>query len=675
MPRPLPVHLLQRTPGDYDPLLDLIGDASFVLLGEASHGTHEFYYTRAEITKRLIREKGFHAVAVEADWPDAYRVNRFVLGRGADSSADEALSGFSRFPIWMWRNREVEAFVAWLRTHNEKRSSGAPQVGFYGLDLYSLNTSRQEVIRYLEKVDPDAARRARYRYSCFDHYGEDEQAYGYAAGFGISPSCEQEVVQQLIELERRSYEYMHRDGYVAEDEFFSAELNARLVRNAEEYYRSMFRGRISSWNLRDRHMAETLGELAAHLDRRYGKSKIVVWEHNSHVGDARATEMGERGEWNVGQLVRERYGDSSRSIGFTTYTGTVMAASDWGGPHEVKRVQPGLPGSYEALFHDVKMPSFLLPMRGSAAGAELRSPRLERAIGVIYRPDTERISHYFHARLADQFDAVLHFDETHAVEPLGPRAEPHPLKCLRLTRPESKNAVESQRHNQIERAVEIPPVGLSDDLVVPSGATGLVLFAHGSGSGRHSSPNRYVARVLQRGGLATLLMDRLTPEEEPVDLRTAHLRFDIPLLAERLVNTTDWLARNPDTSALSVGYFGASTGGGATLVAAAERPECVAAVVSRGGRPDLAGPALPRVQAPTLLIAGGHDEPVIELNQRAQTQLRNHNRLGIVPRATHLFEEPGALERVAELALDWFRRYLAEPVSARDEGSHGTPGH
>ena len=422
------VHRLTRNTADFDPLLDLIGDATFVLLGEASHGTHDFYFTRAEITKRLIREKGFQAVAAEADWPDADRVNRFVQGRGRDSTADQALGGFSRFPIWMWRNREVEHFVSWLRDYNEARALGAPQAGFYGLDLYSMNTSRQEVIRYLDKVDPAAAQRARYRYSCFDHYGEDEQAYGYAAGFDISRSCEQEVVQQLVELQRRSYEYMHRDGHAAEDEFFSAQLNARLVRNAEEYYRSMFAGRVSSWNLRDRHMAETLHALSAHLEKRYGRSKIVVWEHNSHLGDARATEMSRRGEWNVGQLVRERYGDDSRLIGFTTYTGTVMAASDWGRAHETKRVKPGMAGSYEALFHEVGIPCFILPLRGSGVAAELRSNRLERAIGVIYRPDTERASHYFNARLADQFDAVLHFDETRAVEPLSPRLEPHPAE-------------------------------------------------------------------------------------------------------------------------------------------------------------------------------------------------------------------------------------------------------
>jgi erythromycin esterase-like protein len=417
-------HPVTDAPPDYDPLMDLIGEAPFVLLGEASHGTHEFYSTRAEITKRLIQEKGFQAVAVEADWPDAHRVNRFVRGETEDTSADAALSGFSRFPIWMWRNREVEQFVEWLRGYNQQRQPGAPQVGFYGLDLYSLNTSRQEVIRYLDKVDPEAAQRARYRYACFDHYGEDEQAYGYAAEFGISPSCEQEVVEQLKELQRRSYEYIHRDGGAGEDDFFSAEINARVVLDAERYYRSMFASRASSWNLRDRHMTDTLQALTEHLERRHGTSRIAVWEHNSHIGDARATDMSRGGEWNVGQLVRERHGVNSRLIGFTTYTGTVMAASTWGGQHESKRVTPGMEDSYEELFHNVDIPSFLLPLRNSPVAAKLHTPRFERAIGVIYRPDTERVSHYFHARLADQFDAVLHFDETRSVEPLAPYPGP-----------------------------------------------------------------------------------------------------------------------------------------------------------------------------------------------------------------------------------------------------------
>lgn len=404
---------------DYDELLDFIGDARFVLLGEASHGTHEFYRERALITRRLIRDKGFTAVAVEADWPDAYRVNRYVRGEGDAAASLGALSGFRRFPAWMWRNTDVLEFIEWLRSHNDGLPASAPKTGFYGLDLYSLHSSADAVIRYLEKVDPEAARHARYRYSCFEHFGEDTQAYGYAATFGMSASCESEVVNQLIELQRRAAEYANRDGLVAADEFFFAEQNARLVKNAEEYYRSMFQGSVSSWNLRDRHMAETLELLVDHLSRHYGTAKIVVWEHNSHLGDARATEMGQRGELNVGQLVRERHEHDSRLIAFSTYTGTVTAASDWGGPAERKRVRPALSESYEALFHEVGLPQFLLLLqeRGRVRD-ELEDPRLERAIGVIYRPETERLSHYFQARIPDQFDVVLHFDETTAVEPL-----------------------------------------------------------------------------------------------------------------------------------------------------------------------------------------------------------------------------------------------------------------
>jgi erythromycin esterase-like protein len=410
---------------DYDSLMREIGDAHFVLLGEASHGTHEFYNHRVEITKRLIEEKGFHAVAAEADWPDAHRVNRFVRDRTADKTAEQALSGFCRFPNWMWRNDVVADFVSWLRAFN-RNSSATRQAGFYGLDLYSLNRSRTEVVRYLERIDPTAAKRARERYACFDHFGEDEQAYGYAAGFGVSESCEQEVIQQLVDLQRRTYEYVHRDGQIAEDDFFSAEQNARLVRNAEEYYRSMFRGRINTWNLRDRHMAETLHALAAHLDRRFGRSKIVVWAHNSHLGDARATDMVKRGEWNLGQLVRDRYVSDSFSLGFTTYSGTVTAAHDWGGDPETMQVRPALAESYEALFHSQQNPAFLLPLRGDQPiYGELRQERLERAIGVVYRPETERISHYFYASLPVQFDAVIHVDQTRALRPLEKHAEAH----------------------------------------------------------------------------------------------------------------------------------------------------------------------------------------------------------------------------------------------------------
>lgn len=412
-------HPLIGAPDDYNPLLATIGDARFALLGEASHGTHEFYRERAAITKRLITELGFTAVAVEADWPDAYRVNRYVRGVSGDADAATALGDFARFPQWMWRNRDVVEFIDWLRAYNDGLGQYANKVGFYGLDLYSLFGSIEAVLDYLGRVDPEAAQRARYRYSCFDHYGEDSQAYGYAASFDLGRSCEDEAVAQLKELQRRAAELASRDGRVAADEYFFAEQNARLVQNAEEYYRMVFQGRVSSWNLRDRHMAETLHALAAYFEAQGQPAKIVVWAHNSHLGDAQATEMGERGEWNVGQLTRARYGAESRLVGFTTHSGTVTAASNWDGKAERRRVRPALTHSYELLFHEVGMPRFLLQLReNEKLAASLRTQRLERAIGVIYRPETERLSHYFHARLADQFDAVLHFDETRALEPL-----------------------------------------------------------------------------------------------------------------------------------------------------------------------------------------------------------------------------------------------------------------
>ncbi len=411
---------LEGRPGDYDALLERIGDARFVLIGEASHGTHEFYRERAEITRRLIVEKQFNAVAAEADWPDAYRVNRFVRGHGADRTARDALAGFKRFPAWMWRNDVVLDFVAWLRAHNGSLAPGEFPVGFYGLDLYSLFTSMGEVLDYLGKVDPEAARRARFRYACFDHFGEDTQAYGYSATFGMNKTCEDQVVKQLRELQARAIDLARDDP----DEFFQAEQNARLVKNAEQYYRTMFRGRISSWNLRDTHMAETLQALATHLDKRTPRAKVVVWAHNSHLGDARATEMGEDGEHNLGELARARFGERETVlVGFSTYEGSVTAADDWGEPARVKRVRAGLPGSYEAVFHEHGVPRFMAFLhRPSGLPAAWRSRRLQRAIGVIYRPETERQSHYFNARVTEQFDVLLHFDATRALKPLEPVA-------------------------------------------------------------------------------------------------------------------------------------------------------------------------------------------------------------------------------------------------------------
>jgi erythromycin esterase-like protein len=324
----------------------------------------------------------------------------------------------------MWRNTVVVEFIEWLRAYNDGRSPADAKVGFYGLDLYSLHASMKAVLRYLERVDPQAAKRARERYSCFDHFGEDTQAYGLMTRLNLSKSCEQEVLNQLVELRRRAPDYAGHDGRADEDELFSAEQNARLVKNAEAYYRTMFLEEVSSWNLRDRHMAETLEELVPYLDRNGRRAKIAVWEHNSHLGDARATDMTRRGELNVGQLTREKYGDDAVLVGFSTYQGTVTAATDWGSAAERKQVRPALPGSYEAVFHAADSKRFLLTWRDNdVLAASLSAPRLERAIGVIYRPETERQSHYFHARLPDQFDAVLHFDETRAVKPLETSAE------------------------------------------------------------------------------------------------------------------------------------------------------------------------------------------------------------------------------------------------------------
>jgi erythromycin esterase-like protein len=405
-------------PHTYDSLFESIGSARYVLIGEASHGTHEFYAERARITQRLIVDHGFAGVAVEADWPDAYRVNRFVRGRSNDRNAEEALSSFKRFPAWMWRNTDVQEFVEWLRGHNNERPELA-RTGFYGLDLYSLFSSIEAVIQYLSRIDPEAAGRARERYSCFDHFSEDSQAYGYAATRGLADSCETEVIEQLLDLRKSAGEYVSRDGYVAQDEYFYAEQNARLARNAEAYYRSMFHGRASSWNLRDQHMVDTLDALASHLERRGHPVRLVVWAHNSHLGDARATEMSQRGECNVGQLVRERHPGEAFLVGGTTHTGTVTAATEWDGPAELKHVRPSLPSSLERILHDTGIPQFLLHLRENRSRlAALEAPRLERAIGVIYRPETERYSHYFHTRVLDQFDALLHWDRTTAVEPL-----------------------------------------------------------------------------------------------------------------------------------------------------------------------------------------------------------------------------------------------------------------
>ncbi|PYX96382.1 MAG: erythromycin esterase [Acidobacteria bacterium] len=335
------------SPADYDPLLQWIGDRDLVLIGEASHGTHDFYRERALITRRLIQEKGFRALAIEGDWPHAHRVHQFVRGIGEDANAYDCLGEFTRFPAWMWRNTDVLAFVDWLRGFNDRIPKREDRVGFYGLDLYSMHSSIHAVLSYLDRVDPEAAQRARYRYGCFDHFGEDTQAYGYAAAFGLSKDCQNEVIGQLVELRRRSADLASRNGRAEPEDYLSAEQNARLVQNAERYYRAMFAGGAESWNVRDRHMAETLAWLRANRP----KGKTVVWAHNSHLGDARATGMAVQGEVNLGQLARERWNNNVFLLGFTTHSGEVTAASRWEAQAERKRVRMALEGSYESLFH------------------------------------------------------------------------------------------------------------------------------------------------------------------------------------------------------------------------------------------------------------------------------------------------------------------------------------
>jgi protein-L-isoaspartate(D-aspartate) O-methyltransferase len=395
---------------DLDPLMNRIGSARIVLLGESTHGSSEFYRMRERITRELIVKKGFRFVAVEADWPDAARVDHYVRHFQYPPSEWTA---FARFPTWMWRNTEVRDFVSWLRKHNGTVEKNA-RVAFHGLDLYSLYDSIRSVLNYLDEVDPQSARVARERYGCLTPWQHDPATYGHAALTGSYPICEPDVVRALSDLQAKRRAYAEHDG----ERFLDAEQNARLVANAERYYRTMYYGSRASWNLRDTHMFETLKNLLAFHG---AGSKAVVWAHNSHVGNAAATEMAARGEHNIGQLCREQFAEAAYIVGFGTDSGTVAAASEWNGPMEVKDVRPALAGSYERLCHATGHARFMLGLRGQPGlcGADgLGKERLERAIGVIYRPETERASHYFRANLPQQFDEYIWFDDTRAVTPL-----------------------------------------------------------------------------------------------------------------------------------------------------------------------------------------------------------------------------------------------------------------
>jgi protein-L-isoaspartate(D-aspartate) O-methyltransferase len=395
---------------DLNPLIERIGSARIVLLGEATHGTSEFYRMRERITRDLIIKKGFGFVAIEADWPDAARVDHYVRHFQYPPSEWTA---FARFPTWMWRNTEVRDFVSWLRKHNGTVDRNK-RVAFHGLDLYSLYDSIRSVLNYLDEVDPQSAKVARERYGCLTPWQRDPATYGHAALSGAYPTCESDVVRTLTDLLAKRRAYAEHDG----ERFLDAEQNARLVANAERYYRIMYYGSRASWNLRDSHMFETLKNLLAFHGT---ASKAVVWAHNSHIGNAGATEMAARGEHNIGQLCRKEFGEQAYLIGFGTHSGTVAAASNWDGPMEVKTVQPALAQSYELLCHATGLARFMLNLRGRGdliGPKGLGKPRLERAIGVIYRPETERASHYFEANLPQQFDEYVWFDDTHAVTPL-----------------------------------------------------------------------------------------------------------------------------------------------------------------------------------------------------------------------------------------------------------------
>ncbi len=391
---------------------DRFADARVVLIGEASHGSSEFYRARAAITRRLIERHGFRIVAAEADWPDAAQIDRHVRQGQPSTWIEEA---FKRFPTWMWRNREVAEFVDWLRRYNADRT-GPEQAEFRGLDVYSLGSSLTEVLGYLDRVDPDAASVARRRYGCLTPWQHEPAEYGHNVTLFGEPSCEEAVIAQLRDLLDQRLTYMQADG----EGFFHAEQNARVVMAAEQYYRTMYRGSTESWNLRDRHMFDTLKALLAH---RGDDAKAVVWAHNSHIGNAAATAMGWGGEFNIGELCRTAFGDQAVLLGMATDRGRVAAASNWDEPMQVKQVRPSRPDSWEQLFLKAGHPVSLTDWRAdrdSELRRALAQARLERAIGVIYRPETELHSHYFRAVLADQFDALLWFEQTDAVTPLGP---------------------------------------------------------------------------------------------------------------------------------------------------------------------------------------------------------------------------------------------------------------
>ncbi|EJF66548.1 hypothetical protein DICSQDRAFT_45785 [Dichomitus squalens LYAD-421 SS1] len=459
------IHPLSFSSSSYDPLLHAIGDAQIVLIGDGSHGTYEFYAHRANITKRLIEEKGFTAVAVEADWPDAFRINRYIHGgdtrTGKIKNARDSLAEFERFPKWMWKNEAMPPFIEWMKQHNQKvaetEGDASGTVSFYGMDVYSLHRSAEQVIRYLETVDPEGAKQARKKYNCFERFGEDTRRYAYETQFGLKKDCHREVIDNLKNLllnrQRFIEQEILRDKFAhPHEEQFVAEMNALVVKDAEEYYRTMMTEDVRSWNLRDEHFARTVSGIAQYLGLSpspRGGAKVVVWAHNSHVGDARATDVGKRRrESNVGQRCREIFSnDKVFNIGFLTNRGTVTAAHDWDDPPYLQRMNPPIDGSIEDVFDKwadqdcfVVTHNIVIDEKGATKKVEvneglseyvfLNRPRYQRFIGVIYRRLTEILSHYSKCSVRQQYDAVAHIRESRGIQPLepeetwkGPKAE------------------------------------------------------------------------------------------------------------------------------------------------------------------------------------------------------------------------------------------------------------
>ncbi len=400
-------------PTDHDPTIQAAREARFVLLGESTHGTHEYYRERGRISERLVRDLGFGAVAIEGDWSSTYRVNLYVRGLGTDRTAEQALSGYQNFPRWMWRNAEFRDFVDRLRTWNLSQPVER-RVGVYGMDVYDVFDAADAVVAYLRRVDPAAAERARREYRCFAPYNRSTHAYGEASR-RETRSCEEEAAAVLAEVRRIPCP----TSTAGSEEHFAAIRGAASVAGGEAYFRTVYAGSMA-WNVRDQRMAANVEEIAEHVGRQADRpGKVVVWGHNTHAGDARATSAANRGELNIGQLMRQRHGDAAFLVGFFSYAGTVMAAPEWDMPGRVYQMRRALPGSYSDVFHRSGVPAFSMILRGNKELVrQFGEPRLERAIGVIYLPETERLSHYFDARLSDQFDAILFFDQSKAVTPL-----------------------------------------------------------------------------------------------------------------------------------------------------------------------------------------------------------------------------------------------------------------